>query len=191
MTRSELLELLGCAALEPKMGAILFVNLDPRLLLSYAEVLANAIATIDGSRPQPTIIGSGTSDEQLWPDWGVTVTAEQQLTLGRRPGLLRAGAAAASGALLVVPDLARAGLPVIRAAVMTVDADVVHVERNGISTRWHPRARWLAACDARDMPALSAHLLDRFPVRVDGATMPQALRPEQCGDRRPARPCQR
>jgi magnesium chelatase subunit D len=99
------------------------------------------------------------------------VTAKRTFTIGARPGLLRRSA----GPLLVVPDPARAGTPVTRAVVTTLGADVVHVERPGVSERWPARARWLAACAGRDVAALSSHLLDRFPVRVDGVAAARAL----------------
>lgn len=175
MAPADLVDLLGCAALEPDLGGILFVDLDPRLLLPYAEVLARAISTVEGDAQPPVIVGTDTTDEQLWPDWGVTVTAECTFALGARPGLLRH----APGPLLIVPDLARAGTPVTRAIVATLGVDVVHVERPGVSERWPARARWLTACAGRDIAVLSAHLLDRFPVRVDGAAAPRALNPDR------------
>ncbi|MFI5914337.1 hypothetical protein [Dactylosporangium sp. NPDC051541] len=176
MPADPLVELIGCLAIEPDIGGVLFIDLDPRLLLPYAEVLARAagaVGGVGGVAPEPAVVGADTTDEQLWPDWGLALTAEHTFTIAARPGLL----GRSPGPLLVVPDLARAGTPVTRAIVSTLGAGVVDIERPGVSEQRPARGWWLAACAGPDLPTLSQHLLDRFPVRVDGRAAPRTMDP--------------
>jgi magnesium chelatase subunit D len=194
MASSDLLDLLACAALEPALGGMLFIDLDGRKLVACAEALAAGIEEVEGRRQRIVTVGSWTSEEELWPHWGVGLERGEPV-LGLRPGLL-SERPDKPVPLVVVPDLARASRAVTRAAVSVLGADVVHVERDHVRDRWPPTARWLAACARCDVPALSPHLLDRFPVRWDGAragyppeSMGEAIRQHlrQVVDRGPGR----
>jgi len=175
MAANSPLDLLACAALEPALGGILFIDLDPTLLAAYAEALAAGIEAVEGRAPVPVVLSSWTSEEQLWPHWGLTAR-RGVLTFAQRPGLL-SEEPGRPAPLVVIPDLARVSTGVTRAAVSSIGAGVVHVERQDISVRWPPTARWIAACSRSDIPALSPHLLDRFQVRWDGARAEPLTRP--------------
>jgi magnesium chelatase subunit D len=156
---------LSCLAAESRLGGVLLLDLDPDLLLPFADWLADHIAVGDGRgiRPPVHVIGPGASDETLW----------------MRPSLSADGLTILPGALverpsdpppvIVVPDLCRASVFTARAAISTLGADQASAERLSVSYRWRPRARWLAAADRTEARALSPHLLDRFPVRVAAA----------------------
>src|SRR5262249_47856053 len=55
--------------------------------------------------------------------------------------------------------------------VPLVGADVAHLERHGRSRVWSPNLFWLAACARTDMGQVSPHLLDRFALRIDAASL--------------------
>ena len=79
---------------------------------------------------------------------------------------------------VIIPDLARASLAVVRAAVTLIGADTAVADRYGQHATWQPRSRWIAACARSDLGKLSHHLLDRFAVRVDAADLwPQGRDP--------------
>ncbi|MEW2144209.1 hypothetical protein AB0869_15500 [Micromonospora vinacea] len=162
----DVVDLLGCVVLEPGLTGLLFVDLDNRLLMAYADALAEAIFRREGTRPPVVVAGANATEETLWPHWGPAVVNGVP-TVARRRGLLFEDTTRPAP-LVVVPDLAWAGAAVSRAAVTSIGAGAVHVERHGTVERWQPQARWLAACSGGDLPAVSPHLLDRFPVRWDG-----------------------
>ena len=157
--------LLACAAVEPRIGPILFVDLDPDLLPviagCYRELVAAAESPAvapDGSEPdqaEPAIhaLGSWTEDEELWHTLRAT---GGRLELA--PGLLvaRPGRPAP---ILLVAQLAALGLGAVRALL----------------TQAEPDARWLAASGRDELAAMSPHLLDRFVARVDGRAINEEL----------------
>jgi magnesium chelatase subunit D len=152
--------LLGCLAVDHRIGGLLMLGAAPGLLPAMARGLATAMT---GSGPSPAIVtaGSWLGDDDLWlrPRF---LGGEFQLA----PGLLVEGDVPP---VVVVPDLARAGVTVARAAVTLLDAGVATAERHGWSAVWQPRARWIAATDRGSAAGLSPHLLDRFPLRIDAA----------------------
>lgn len=159
---------------------MLFLDLDVALIYQLADWLADAIGDkstvlpVAGGAPEerekPPVISitGGAAEENLWDR--ITVEPrrpDQPEDFGFRwaPGPLVGDDEITR--IVVLPDLAWAGLPVSRAAVTLVGADVAHLERSGVSQRWHPQDRWLAALRSHDTGRVSAHLLDRFSVRVD------------------------
>jgi magnesium chelatase subunit D len=166
---------LACSALDQQLAGLLFLDLDPALIYPLARWLADLLGEGPRDRPQLIPIGPGTAEEQLWeriaPD-----RAEHPEDLGVRwvPGPLAGyerSAGIAPPGIVVVSDLARVGLPAARAAVTLLDAEVAHLERSGVARMWHPMDRWLAALRRQDVGRVSAHLLDRFAVRVDAGDL--------------------
>jgi len=165
MNPAEAGDLLACAALDPALGGLLFLDAGGRTLDRYAASLATAMTVAGEPRPAVVHLDSASSEEELWPHWAVAFRGGA--LFARAAGRL-SEAPDAPPPVIVVPDLARVGSAVLRAAVATLGADVVHVERHGISERWRPAARWVVGCARRDVPMLSPHLLDRFPIRCAG-----------------------
>jgi magnesium chelatase subunit D len=54
----------------------------------------------------------------------------------------------------------------------------VHLERSGVSQPWRPRDRWLAALRSDEVDKVSAHLLDRFTLRVDAEGLELPWKPD-------------
>jgi magnesium chelatase subunit D len=161
--------ILACSAIDGQLSGLLFLDLDPALIYPLANWLELILA--DGTPVIPIVAGA--AEENLWDS--ITLDRrrlEQPEDLGFRwaPGPLVRDAPS-DGGIMVVPDLARAGLPVSRAAVTLVGAEVAHLERSGVAKTWHPQDRWLAALRRPDVGRVSAHLLDRFSVRVDAARL--------------------
>ncbi|RKN08583.1 hypothetical protein [Streptomyces radicis] len=167
-TLARVLTVLRCSAAEPRLGGVLFFDLEPALLPLVGELLADLLA--DGARPRVVTLGSWAAPEDLWLRTGVTGEGFAVL-----PGALveRGGA---PPPVVLVPDLGHAPLPVTQAAVTLLDADAAAAELFGHSMRWRPRARWLAAVGRAEAGRLSPHLLDRFPVRVDAASAHREVR---------------
>lgn len=165
MSAPDVLELIGCLAVQPDPVGVIFVDLSPDLLRQYAEILAGAVKFYEGHQPALRVLGGWATDDDLWPRW-VPTTGRAGPGLGERAGAL-SPVPATPGSLVVVPDLARVGTVVARAAVTVLGNDVVHVERHGLSRAWSPAGLWLASCARQDLAALSPHLLDRFPIRHD------------------------
>ncbi|QFG22997.1 magnesium chelatase [Actinomadura sp. WMMB 499] len=146
--------LLRCLAADPRLGGVLFYDLDPFLLPLLARRLAEAVP----GDPATVPLGPGAGDDGLWVRTRLTGDV-----LRLEPGPLAADA----GAVVLVPDLGQADPVVARTVVTMAGADAASVETQGFSRRWRPRTWWIAAVPRADVANLSAHLLDRFPIRVD------------------------
>ncbi|MEV0897239.1 hypothetical protein [Actinoplanes sp. NPDC049802] len=156
--------LLRCVAIDHRIGPLLVLNAPPGLLTEMARSLTMLMSVIHAAKPETVIAGSWLSEDDLW--------ARLRFSGGRfrmAPGIL---IESGTPPIVMVPDLARTGTAVIRAAVTVLGADIATAERHGRSDAWQPRARWLAAADRDTLSGLSPHLLDRFPVRVDAADVP-------------------
>jgi len=158
---------LTCLAVDQRLGGVLFVDLPPSALRHLARWMGAVIAEPDTIPPRIVTLGSNDWDEHLW--WQPIAPAPNGSF----------GSIAAPGPVvdlpldedrtIIIPDLARASLAVMRAALVLIGADTASADRHGRHLEWQPRSRWLAACRRSDLRRLSAHLLDRFAVRVDAA----------------------
>ncbi|WP_424533742.1 hypothetical protein ACOZ38_25745 [Sphaerisporangium viridialbum] len=152
---------LACAALDRSLAGILLFDLDADLIVPVVRWFAGLV----GGSPAISMLGATATDDDLWtrirPRPGETngFRLEHGPLVGadRPPGVV------------VVPDLALLGLAGARAAVATIGADVVHLERAGMRMRWRPADYWIACCRRAEVGRVSQHLLDRFAVRVDAA----------------------
>ncbi|MFG1853299.1 hypothetical protein ACGFJT_15795 [Actinomadura geliboluensis] len=160
--------LLTCLAADPRLGGALFYDLDPSLLPPLARRLAEALP----GRPATVVLGGGSGDEGLWVRTRLADEPDGPV-LRLEPGPL----AAAGGAVVIVPALGQADPVVARTVVTMAGADTAAVEMQGYSRRWRPRTWWLASARRAEVPNLSAHLLDRFPIRVDSAGLHAAWAP--------------
>ncbi|WP_430781760.1 hypothetical protein [Actinoplanes sp. G11-F43] len=160
MAPSRVHTLLSCLAYDHRIGGLLLLDACPGLLTAMAAGLARALAP-EGAKPLVVTAGAGVGEDDLWLR-ARFADGEFRMT----PGLLVEGDVPP---VVVVPDLARAGVTVARAAVTLLGAPAATAERHGWSTAWEPRARWIAATDRGAAAGLSPHLLDRFPLRVDAS----------------------
>ncbi|MEI6444396.1 MAG: hypothetical protein WCO29_15015 [Nostocales cyanobacterium ELA583] len=72
--------------------------------------------------------------------------------------------------LVIIPDLTKLSLAAMRACVVLMGADVVHLERHGQNLYWQPNLCWLVGCSSQpeEIGKISPHLLDRFAIRLNG-----------------------
>ncbi|WP_067461164.1 hypothetical protein [Actinomadura macra] len=145
--------LLRCLAAEPRLGGALFYDLEPALLVPLARRLAGALP----GPPKPLVLGAHAGTEDLFV---------QTRLDGDVLRTVRGPLAAERGAVVIVPDLARVDPPVAQTIVTMAGAELATAEVLGRSLRWQPRTWWLAAAPRAEVAGLSAHLLDRFPIRV-------------------------
>ncbi|MFD5186844.1 hypothetical protein ACFWMU_01595 [Streptomyces sp. NPDC058357] len=158
-----LLTALACAAIEPKLSGVLLFDLPDAHLVTVAAVLDRLLAGPTGTPVPRTALTAATTDEDLWSRPRVS-RGPHGIDFALDPGPLTEPVPGPS--LVVVPDLARLSVPGKRAAVQLLGADVATVEQSGLRRRWRPAARWLAVCRTEDVPRVSPHLLDRFPLRL-------------------------
>lgn len=162
---------LACLAIDHRLGGILLIDLPPAFLPYLGQRLAAMLAE-EHHQGEVVILGANQDDDDLW--W-----VPQQVGVGEGfpftmvPGPV-VDAVDGPPRTLIIPDLARASLSVVRAAITVIGANAAVADRHGQHISWQPRARWLAACARADIPRLSPHLLDRFSVRVDAAPMSHA-----------------
>jgi hypothetical protein len=154
---------LACLAVDRRLGGVLFIDLPAALLPDLGDWLGSMLT----SPGEADIVNLGAieDDDRLW--W-VPRPPGMDGTFG--PGLAPGPLVDEPDGpprLLLIPDLARASLAVTRAALTVIGADEAVTDRHGMHRAWQPRSRWIAACARSDLGSLSAHLLDRFAVRVD------------------------
>ena len=161
---------LACSAVDPRLAGLLFYDLDPALIYPLARWLAHLLSDAPEEKPLIIPVWQGMTEDMLWgriepapaahpEDPGFRWKPGPVTGYERRPGIV------------VMSDLALAGRAASRAAVVLLDAEVAHLERSGVARLWHPRDRWLATVRRLDVGRVSAHLLDRFAVRVDASDL--------------------
>ncbi|MET9916466.1 hypothetical protein ABZZ04_05205 [Streptomyces sp. NPDC006435] len=158
-----LLTALACAAVEPGLSGVLLFDLPDTRLAAVAAAFDRLLAGPAGPPVPRTTLTAATTDEELWLRPRVR-RGPHGIDFALDPGPLTEPVPGPS--LVVVPDLARLSVPGKRAAVQLLGADVATVEHAGLSRRWRPEARWLAACRTEDVERVPSHLLDRFPLRL-------------------------
>lgn len=166
-TGQRIAAVLRCMAVDHRIGGLLLFTNDPDLPHAAARWLARTMSA-DGEDPPLFVAGSWFGEDDLWIQARLVAGSFQIV-----PGpLVESG----RPPVVLVPELARAGLAIARAAVTLIGADIATAECHGYSAAWRPRARWLAATDRYTAAGLSPHLLDRFPVRIhaDSAETPGA-----------------
>lgn len=149
-----------CLALEPEIGPVLFVDVDPALLHRFAVFLSALAHSLEPDLDVPDVItlGAWTTTEDLWQRFD-SVGGR----LGLAPGPLVAEPSRPAP-ILVIPRLGSMGLA-------TAQAFLTEAGERGL--------RWLAAADRADLASMSPHLLDRFAARVDGRTIAETWQGER------------
>jgi magnesium chelatase subunit D len=108
-------------------------------------------------------LSSTASESDLWSKVVVTSDGEG-LMFERHPGVIAESGPGVT--LLVIPDLSRADLPLLRAIVALAGSDVANLERDGLHVTWVPSLCWLAACPREAIGRVTPHVLDRFALRI-------------------------
>ncbi|MFG1809450.1 magnesium chelatase [Streptomyces sp. NPDC049040] len=157
-----LLRAFGCARAEPRLNGVLLFDVPQEQTAAVVALFAAAFGTLT-----PTVVlGAATREDDLWSHVRLTPAPGGGIEVTTRHGGLVEVDPQAPPATAVVTDLARLGLPGLRAAVSLIGADVAAVQRHGVAAQWRPRAHWLAFCRTQDAGRVSPHVLDRFPLRL-------------------------
>lgn len=167
-TTERITTILICLAVDRRLGGVLFVDLPPALLQVLAQWLNTAMSS-DPESGEIITLGAHQSEDDLWWRPGFP-GSDGRFSFDPKPGPL-IDLPGGAPCTVVIPDLARASLPVQRAAVMLAGSDTAVADRNGWHLEWRPQSRWLAACASSDLGRISRHLLDRFLVRVDATNL--------------------
>ncbi|MCX5560683.1 magnesium chelatase [Streptomyces sp. NBC_00038] len=164
-----LVRALVCAAVDRALPGVLLFDLEPELIARVAQVFTQILTGPGKQAAAPVVLGAASRDEDLWTQPELS-QAPDGISFRLRLGpLIQADGLTGPPPLIVVPDLTRLSVAGMRAAVQLLGADVAVVEQAGLRHRDRPRARWLAACPSADAGRLSAHLLDRFAIRLPAA----------------------
>jgi magnesium chelatase subunit D len=157
---------LACLAVDYRLGGVLLVGLPP-VLLPFLGRRLGAMLADEPNAAEVVSLGASQGDDDLWwvPE---PVGADGKFQFVMVPGPL-VDVPGGPPRTVIIPDLARASLAIVRAAVTIIGADTAVADRYGRHISWRPRTRWLAACASSDLSRLSPHLLDRFCVRVDAS----------------------
>ncbi|GAA3422721.1 hypothetical protein [Streptosporangium vulgare] len=156
---------LACAALDPRLRGVLLFDLEPALLLDIGHWLGSLLGN-----PHPYVLGTSAVADNAW----IGLTSSPAFGVSPGPLVDEHGAPPRT---VLVSDLARLSLTGQRAAITLLDADVAHLEREGLSVTWMPRTRWVATCARADAGRVPPHLLDRFPLRVNASGLSSVLEP--------------
>jgi magnesium chelatase subunit D len=171
--QQELLRALACAALSPGLRTIIVFNAQPDALETLGAALSEMLALTTGRKVDTIRLTTVESDDHLWS----RIEAHHdggQVTFRYRPGMVARSDHRERLPLFVIPDLSRISLAVARACVTLAATEVANLERHGLQHRWRPDACWLAGCPADAAGRISAHLLDRFALRLSDPGQPPA-----------------
>ncbi|NEZ64374.1 hypothetical protein D0962_16510 [Leptolyngbyaceae cyanobacterium CCMR0082] len=159
-----LLQGLACAALSPGLRKILVFDAPITSLTMAAQNLAWMLKQTTHCQITQVQLGMVETEESLWG--GLTLPQEKaDQPFAWQPGSLAEGRDNALK-LVIIPDLARLSLATARACVALMGSNVAYLERHGHQDSWQPNLCWLAGCARQDIGLVSAHLLDRFALRL-------------------------
>lgn len=155
---------LASAALTPGLRSILVFDAPYSELQQMAGLLAELLRVATGQRVKQYLLAAFESDDDVWGSLDLSWRAAESEGLPTHR-LFSPERNAQELQLIIIPDLTALTLVAARSVTMLAGADVVHLERNGISASWHPQQCWIAACESNAVGKLSPHLLDRFSLR--------------------------
>src|SRR5581483_3850127 len=165
---------LSCAALNPGLRSILVLDAPYSRLRQLADILAQLLQAVSHLPVRQYPFGTLATDDDVWGSLYLPAYYGERAV----HRLFSAERNAQELQLITVADLTTLSLVAARAMTMLLGAEVVHLERNGISSCWHPQQCWLAGCNSDAIGRLSPHMLDRFALRLSW----QELVPSDSGD---------
>jgi magnesium chelatase subunit D len=153
---------LSCAALNPGLRSILLLDAPHSGLQQLADTLAQLLRASSALPVKQHRFGTQAADDDIWGSLYLP-SHHSERAVHR---LFSAERNAKELQLITIADLTTLSLDAARAVTVLVGAEVVHLERNGISSCWHPQQCWLAGCASEAIGRLSPHMLDRFALRL-------------------------
>src|SRR5437660_9120020 len=162
ISNTTLMTSLSCAALNPGLRSILVLDAPYPGLQHLADILAQLLQAISDLPVKQHQFGTLTTDDDVWgslylPSYYGERAIHRLFSAERNAQELQ---------MITIADLTTLSLVAARAVTTLVGAEVVHLERNGISSCWHPQQCWLAGCASEAIGRLSPHMLDRFALRL-------------------------
>jgi magnesium chelatase subunit D len=170
---------LACAALNPRLRSVIVLgSAHESTLDSAAEVAGHFLEVVDHARPVTVRLSAADTDEDLWGGLAFVRDADQP-NLVWRASRLAVPAGDARTRIVVIPDLSRLSQSGQRALVALLDAPDASLQRNGLNLHWTPHVMCIAGCAREAIGQVSAHVLDRFAVRLAGPFGDQRLSPPE------------
>ena len=167
--QNPLMKSLCCVALNRGLQSILLFDISPVDLQQVAGVLISLLKAVTECEIVPIKLGTFESEDDLWGQIGLWGELENQ-AFKWQSGLLGKTENDQEIRLVIIPDLTKLSLAAMRACVVLMGADVVHLERHGQNLYWQPNLCWLVGCSSQpeEIGKISPHLLDRFAIRLNG-----------------------
>ncbi|MTJ15525.1 MULTISPECIES: hypothetical protein [unclassified Dolichospermum] len=164
-----LMKSLCCVALNRGLRSILLFDISPVDLQQITGVLISLLKAVTECGIVPIKLGTFESEDDLWGQIGLWGELENQ-AFKWQSGLLGKTENDQEIRLVIIPDLTKLSLAAMRACVVLMGADVVHLERHGQNLYWQPNLCWLVGCSSQpeEIGKISPHLLDRFAIRLNG-----------------------
>lgn len=155
---------LACATLHPGLRSILILDAPSTGIQQMADILAQVLRAITNRHVKQYQLGAFESDDDVWDS---PYLLSHTVETGEQPihHLFSPERNAKELQVITIPDLTALSLVAARTVTMLIGADVVHLERNGLSACWHPQQCWVAGCESNAIGKLSPHMLDRFALR--------------------------
>ena len=167
--QNPLMKSLCCVALNRGLRSILLFDISPVDLQQIAGVLISLLKAVTECGIVPIKLGTFESEDDLWGQIGLWGELKNQ-AFKWQSGLLGKTENDLEIRLVIIPDLTKLSLAAMRACVVLMEADVVHLERHGQNLYWQPNLCWLVGCSSQpeEIGKISPHLLDRFAIRLNG-----------------------
>lgn len=176
-----LLIALAAGAVVPGLRSVLLFDADGPTLRAAAATAAAMLRQVERRPVQVASLASAQAEDAIWGGLALRNRAGKPL-VGWEPGIASGERGPGRPRLVItIPDLPRLPLAAQRACVAMIGAEEIALERHGHSDVWEPQIFWVATCARAEVGQLSAHLLDRFLLRIsssprDPARRAQALR---------------
>ena len=136
-----------------------------------AQAVAKLLHVVSPEAVSTITLQATHNDDQLWGNF--IPGGELNDSLFWQPGLL-APDDDNKFQIVLIPDLAQLSLMAARSAIMLVGEQVASLERHGQHRLWRPGLFWIAGCATSDVGKVSAHLLDRFALRINRQKRPDS-----------------
>lgn len=174
LSENPYLRALTCMAVNPRIASLLLVDATYDDVSGTVAQLRDLVTWTTGREPRLVHIAPDARDDRLLGSYQ-PAESEAFMTLTWAPGALTQ-APSEPYTIIQVNDLADLGPVAMRACLATLSADVAHVEREGMSAWWSPKALWVLKCDTRRFSEISPHLIDRIALLIRlASTQPATL----------------
>jgi magnesium chelatase subunit D len=157
---------LCAAALVRGLRSILVFDANPRELRKIARTAAKILSDFSQQPVNTLTLGSSETDDDLWGSFMPHGNNEES-PLFWQPGLLFGSEDENSTRVALIPNLAQLSLMSARTCIALVGESVAALERHGQHRFRQPDIFWVAGCPAAEVGKVSAHLLDRFALRLN------------------------